>query len=70
MKLDKEQKRVMKGLWPGILVYILGYPIISWILGKLDSWTDFFLYIAGAVVVAIVIILLYLLGSKIPKKDE
>lgn len=70
MILDKEQKRVLKGLWPGILVYILGYPVISWILGKLDSWKDFIIYIAGAVVVSIVIILLYLLGSKIPKKTN
>ena len=29
MKLDKEQKRVLKAFWPAILVFPFGFPLFS-----------------------------------------
>ena len=37
MKLDSEQKRVLKAISGSSLGFIIGYPLIMWIRGKLDS---------------------------------
>lgn len=70
MKLDSEQKRVLKAAWPAFLAYPIASPFFYWLFGKLDSWTDALLLFAGNLVVACLLILFYILGSKIPKKDE
>ena len=70
MKLDKEQKRVLKAVASSSLGFIIGYPLILWISGKLDSWTDALLWLGVGLCVAIVMGVFYVLGSKIPKKDE
>ena len=70
MKLDSEQKRVLKAAWPAFLAYPIASPLFYWLFGKLDSWTDALLLFAGNLVVACLIILFYILGSKIPKKDD
>ena len=70
MKLDSEQKRVLKAAWPAFLAYPIASPFFYWLFGKLDSWTDALLLFAGNLVVACLLILFYILGSKIPKKDD
>ena len=70
MKLDKEQKRVLKAVLPVSLGFAFFSPFFYWMFGKLDSWTDAFLLFAGNIVVASLMILFYILGAKIPKKDE
>ena len=70
MKLDKEQKRVLKAVASSSLGFIIGYPLIMWIGGKLDSWTDALLWLGVGLCVAVVMGVFYVLGSKIPKKDE
>ena len=70
MKLDKEQKRVLKAVASSSLGFIIGYPLIMWIGGKLDSWIDALLWLGVGLCVAIVMGVFYVLGSKIPKKDE
>ena len=70
MKLDSEQKRVLKAISGSSLGYIIGYPLIMWIGGKLDSWKDALAWLGVGLVVAIVMGVFYVLGSKIPKKDE
>ena len=70
MKLDSEQKRVLKAAWPAFLAYPIASPLFYWLFGKLDSWTDALLLFAGNLVVACLLILFYILGSKIPKKDD
>ena len=70
MKLDSEQKRVLKVAWPAFLAYPIASPFFYWLFGKLDSWTDALLLFAGNLVVACLLILFYILGSKIPKKDD
>ena len=70
MKLDKEQKKVMKAFWPSMIVFPLGYPLFMWIFGKLDSWKDALLCLAIGFLLLIVVGTFYVIGSKIPKKDE
>ena len=70
MKLDSEQKRVLKAAWPAFLAYPIASPFFYWLFGKLDSWTDALLLFAGNLVVSCLMILFYILGSKIPKKDD
>lgn len=70
MKLDKEQKRVLKAVLPAVIVFPFASPFLYWLFGKLDSWTDALLLFAGNLVVVVLLALFYTLGSKIPKKDE
>ena len=70
MKLDKEQKRVLKAVLPAAIVFPFASPFFYWLFGKLDSWTDALLLFAGNLVVVVLLALFYVLGSKIPKKDE
>lgn len=70
MKLDSEQKRVLKAISGSSLGYIIGYPLIMWIGGKLDSWKDALAWLGVGLVVAVVMGVFYVLGSKIPKKNE
>ena len=70
MRLDKEQKRLLKAALPAVIVFPFASPLFYWLFGKLDSWTDALLLFAGNLVVVVLLVLFYLLGSKIPKKDE
>ena len=70
MKLDSEQKRVLKAISGSSLGFIIGYPLIMWIGGKLDSWRDALAWLGVGLIVAVVTRVFYVLGSKIPKKDE
>ena len=69
MKLDQEQKRVLKAALPAMLFCPIASPFFYWLFGKLDSWTDALLLFAGNVVVVYNLAMYYVLGSKIPKKD-
>jgi hypothetical protein len=40
MKLDSEQKRVLKAVSGSSLGFIFGNPLLMWVFGKLDSWKD------------------------------
>ena len=70
MKLDKEQKKILKAFLPISLVYIIGYPFFMWVFGKLDSWTDALSWLSIGLIVTIVLGVFYVLGSKIPKNDN
>ena len=70
MKLDKEQKRILKAFWPTMLVLPLGgYTFFMWVFGKIDSWKDALLCVGIGILLFVVIGGFYILGSKIPKKD-
>ena len=70
MKLDSEQKRVLKAISGSSLGFIIGYPLLMWLFGKLDSWKDALAWLGVGLIVAVVMGVFYVLGSKIPKKDE
>ena len=68
--LDSEQKRVLKAISGSSLGFLIGYPILMWVFGKLDSWKDALIYLGVGIIVALGMGVFYVLGSKIPKKDE
>ena len=70
MKLDKEQKRILKALLPSMVIFPIGYPLFWWIFGKLDSWRDALLCVGVGLILVIGMGVFYVLGSKIPKKDD
>lgn len=70
MHLDSEQKRMLKAISGSSLGFLIGYPLIMWIGGRLDSWKDALAWLGVGLVVAVVTGGVYVLGSKILKKDE
>jgi biotin transporter BioY len=68
--LDSEQKRVLKAISGSSLGFLIGYPLLMWVFGKLDSWKDALTYLGVGLIVAVVMGVFYVLGSKIPKKDD
>ena len=70
MKLDSEQKRVLKAISGSSLGFMIGYPLLMWVFGKLDSWGDALIYLGVGLIVAVVMGVFYVLGAKIPKKDK
>lgn len=70
MKLDSEQKRILKAVSGSSLGFIIGYPLIMWIGGKLDSWKDALAWLGVGLAVAVVMAFFYVLGSKSPNKDK
>ena len=70
MKLDKEQKRVLKAFAVSGFGFVAGTLIYFACSGKLESWTDALLLSGMCLLIAIVMGVFFVLGSKIPKKDE
>lgn len=68
--LDNEQKRVLKAISGSSLGFFVGYPVLMWAFGKLESWKEALLFLGVGLIIAVVMGVLYVLGSKIPKKDE
>lgn len=61
---------MLKAISGSSLGFIIGYPLIMWIGGKLDSWKDALAWLGVGLVVAVVTGGGYVLRSKILKKDE
>ena len=68
--LDSEQRRVLKAISGSSLGFMIGYPLLMWVFGKLDSWRDALIYLGVGLIVAVVMGVFYVLGAKIPKKDD
>ena len=68
--LDSEQRRVLKAISGSSLGFMIGYPLLMWVFGKLDSWRDALIYLGIGLIVAVVMGVFYVLGAKIPKKDD
>ena len=70
MALDKEQKRVLKAFVASGLGMIAGTLIYYACSGKLESWTDALILSGIYFLIAIGMGAFFVLGSKIPKKDD
>lgn len=70
MALDSEQKRVLKAFAGAGLGMVAGTLIYYACSGKLESWTDALLLSGMDLLIAIGMGALFVLGSKIPKKDD
>lgn len=70
MKLDSEQKRILKVALPVFCGYWVGYPLLMWLFGKLESFGDALIYLGLGLIISLIMTGIYVLGSKIPKKDD
>ena len=70
LHLDSEQKRVLKAISGSSLGFLVGYPLLMWAFGKLGTWKEALAFLGIGILVALLMIVLYVLGSKIPIKDE
>lgn len=70
MKLDSEQKRVLKAALTQVGGFGIGYPLLMWLFGRLDSWEDGLVYLVIGLIITLLLTGFYVLGSKIPKKDN
>lgn len=70
MKIDSEQKRVLKAVAGSCLGMIAGTLVYYACSGKLDSWADALILSGLYLLIAIGLGALFFFGSKIPKKDE
>ena len=70
MKFDKEQKRILKAVLPACGGFWIGYPLVMWLLGKLDSWKDLLIYLGVGLIITLLMTAFCVLGSRIPRKDE
>ena len=77
MRLDSEQKRMLKVFLCIGLGCLVCYPLLMWAFGELDSWEEALTFLGlGLIIVVILGVLyvlrekIYVLGSKIPKKDK
>ncbi len=68
--LDSEQKRILKAISGSSLGFIVGYPLLMWVFGRIDSWKDALIWLGAGLIVAVLMGAFYVIGSKIPKKDE
>ena len=70
MKLSKDQKRIAKSIAMYTGIFIVVYPLMTLIAGRHWTWGDFFIFAGIAVLVYGLVGLIYVIGSKIPKKDK
>jgi uncharacterized membrane protein len=75
--LDSEQKRVLKVISGSGLVCLVGFPLLMWAFGKLDSWEEALTFLGLGLIIVVILGVRYVLkekmfalGSKIPKKDK
>ena len=77
MKLDSEQKRVLKVFLCIGLGCLVCYPLLMWAFGELDSWEEALTFLGLGLIIVVILGVGYflrdkinVLGSKIPKKDK
>ena len=68
MKLTKDQKNILKGLfagWAGMVVF----KVLVAIFGR-QTWGDTLWFILGFTIVEIIVGLFFMLGARVPKKND
>ena len=70
MKWSNDQKRIAKSLAMYTGIFIVVYPLMTLVAGRHWTWGDFFLFAGIAVLVFGLFGLIFVLGSKIPRKDK
>ena len=68
MKLTKDKKNMLKGLlagWAGMVVF----KVLVAIFGR-QTWGDTFWFILGFTIVEIIIGSFFVLGARVPKKND
>ena len=69
-KLSNDQKRIAKAIALYALVYPIAMQLFHWIRTKSFDWGDFLVAILTAVVIGVLCIVFFVVGSHVPTKDE
>ena len=70
MKLTTDQKRLIKSFALFTGIYIVVFPLMTLIAGRHWTWGDFFQFAGITILLYGLIGFFYVIGSKIPKKDD
>ena len=71
MPMDSEKIKIMRRVILSYsLIYVIGCPLIMWLIGKVHSWKDVLLYAGTGLILAIFGFAPWLFGWIKPKKDE
>ena len=75
--LDSGHKKIIMVISCSGLGCLVGYLLLMWAFGELDSWEDALTFLGLGLIIVVILSVLYVLtakinvlGSKIPKKDE
>ena len=70
MKLSNDQKRIIKSIAMYTGIFIVVFPLMTLVAGRHWTWGDFFIFAGIAILIYGLVGFIYVLGSKVPKKDE
>ncbi len=70
MKLNTDQKRIIKSFAIYTGIYIVVFPLMTLVAGRHWTWGDFFQFAGITILLYGLIGFFFVLGSKIPKKDK
>lgn len=75
--LDSGHKKIIMVISCSGLGCLVGYLLLMWAFGELDSWEDALTFLGLGLIIVVILSVLYVLrakinvlGSKIPKKGE
>ena len=69
--MDSEKKRFRRRVILFYsLIYVIGCPLVMWLIGKVHSWKDVLIYAGTGLILAINGFVPWLFGWIKPKKDE
>ncbi len=70
MKLSSDQKRLIKFFAMFTGIYIVVFPLMTLLAGRDWTWGDYFQFAGITILINGLMGVIYVLGSKIPKKDK
>ena len=70
MKLSNDQKRIIKSIAMYTGIFIVVFPLMTLVAGRHWTWGDFFIFAGIVILIYGLVGFIYVLGSKVPKKDE
>ena len=70
MKLSNDQKRIIKSIAMYTGIFIVVFPLMTLVAGRHWTWGDFFIFAGIAILIYGLVGFIYVLGSKVPKKNE
>ena len=69
--MDSEKKRFRRRVILFYsLIYVIGCPLVMWLIGKVHSWKDVLIFAGKGLILAIFGFVPWLFGWIKPKKDE
>jgi uncharacterized membrane protein len=70
LKLSNDQKKIIKAIAIYTPVYIVALLLSHWIRDRSFSWEDLLVSVLTAVVLGLLLVLFFVVGSHVPTKDD